>query len=152
MAEFTGRRMLVVTVSFFAVIITVNGFMAWQAVSTFPGLEVRNGYISSQTWDAEMAAQSALGWQLAAAYDAGLGRLELVFTDRDGQPASLSGLTVLVGRPTSTRNDAYPVFSNDGGAYRAPLTLDPGKWMLKVEAVAPDGTRFRQRHDLMVQG
>ena len=36
--------------------------------------------------------------------------------------------------------------------YRAPLALNPGKWMMKVEAYAPDGTRFFQRLDLFVKG
>lgn len=152
MAEFTGRKMLAVTVSFFAVIITVNGFMAWQAVSTFPGLEVKNGYIASQTWDAEMAAQKALGWNLAASYDGTQGQLELIFTDRNGLPAQVTGLSVLVGRPTEAQNDSFPVFVHEGSAFRAPLTLDTGKWMMKVEATAPDGTRFRQRQDLFVKG
>lgn len=152
MAEFTGRKMLAVTVSFFAVIITVNGVMAWQAVSTFPGKEVMNGYVASQTWDAEMAAQKALGWQLAAGYDSGMGQIELVFTDRNGLPAQLTDLTVLVGRPTNAADDSNPVFVHEGSAFRAPLSLAPGKWMLKVEATAPDGTRFRQRQDLFVKG
>jgi nitrogen fixation protein FixH len=152
MAEFTGRKMLAVTLSFFGVIVAVNGLLAWQAVSTFPGLEVRNGYIASQTWDADMAAQKALGWQLAARYDPGAAMLELVFTDRDGHPAQLADLSVLVGRPTATMDDTYPAFVREGGAFRAPLALNPGKWMLRVEASAPDGTRFRQRHDLFVPG
>jgi nitrogen fixation protein FixH len=150
MAEFTGRKMLAVTVAFFGVIITVNGVMAWKAVSTFPGLEVTNGYVASQTWDAEMAAQKALGWRLEARYAAGA--LELAFTESDGRPAAIAGLSVLVGRPAAATEDVYPVFAEEGGVYRAPLALGPGKWMLRVEAEAPDGTRFRQRHDLMVRG
>jgi nitrogen fixation protein FixH len=152
MAEFTGRKMLAVTLSFFGVIIAVNGVMAYQAVTTFSGLEVKNGYIASQTWDAEMAAQRALGWTLAASYDRSQEQMELVFTDRDGRPAQVDQLFVLVGRPTSTQNDSNPAFVHEGSAYRAPLALGPGKWMLKIEAVAPDGTLFRQRQDLFVKG
>jgi nitrogen fixation protein FixH len=32
------------------------------------------------------------------------------------------------------------------------VALKPGKWMMHVEAVAPDGTLFRQRLDLFVKG
>jgi nitrogen fixation protein FixH len=99
-----------------------------------------------------MAAQKALGWQLAATYDGGQGLLELVFTDASGLPAQLTDLSVLVGRPTEAKNDTWPAFVHEGSAFRAPLSLAPGKWMLKVEATAPDGTRFRQRHDLFVTG
>lgn len=150
--EFTGRKMLAITLGFFGVIIAVNVLLAWKAVSTFPGLEVQNGYVASQTWDAEMAAQKALGWTLAASYDRGTGQMELLFTDRDGQPAPARDLAVLVGRPTETRQDQAPVFVHEGSAFRAPVALGPGKWMLLVEATAPDGTRFRQRQDLFVKG
>ncbi|MDZ4134978.1 MAG: FixH family protein, partial [Paracoccaceae bacterium] len=44
MAELTGRKVLVITVSAFAVIIGVNLLLAYKAVSTFPGLEVKNSY------------------------------------------------------------------------------------------------------------
>jgi len=152
MAEMTGRKVLVITVSAFGVIIAVNFLLAYKAVSTFPGLEVPNSYVASQTFDADRAAQVALGWSLAAEYDHGASILELVFTDAGGAPAPVGDLSVLVGRPTEAREDRYPVFVKDNGTYRAPLALNPGKWMLKVEARAPDGTRFFRRLDLYVKG
>ena len=45
--ELTGRKVLAITVGFFAVIIAVNLFMAFKAVGTFPGLEVKNSYVAS---------------------------------------------------------------------------------------------------------
>ncbi len=53
----TGWHVLAMFVAFFGVIIAVNITMAWKAISTFPGLEVENGYVASQSFDAEMAAQ-----------------------------------------------------------------------------------------------
>jgi nitrogen fixation protein FixH len=152
MAELTGRRVAAITVSAFGVIITVNLLMAYKAVSTFPGLEVQNGYIASQSFDTDRAAQKALGWSLAADYDHTASALQLVFTDRAGKPARVGELKVLVGRPTEEKDDTFPVFALEGGTYRAPLDLNPGKWMLKVEAYAPDGTLFHQRLDLFVKG
>jgi nitrogen fixation protein FixH len=152
MAEMTGRKVLAITVSAFGVIIAVNLLLAYKAVSTFPGLEVANSYVASQTFDADRAAQLALGWSLDAQYDRTGQVLELVFTDAKGAPARVGDLSVLVGRPTEAREDSYPLFVETNGAYRAPLALNPGKWMLKVEAYAPDGTRFFQRLDLFVKG
>jgi nitrogen fixation protein FixH len=152
MAEMTGRKVLAITVSAFGVIIAVNMLLAYKAISTFPGLEVQNGYVASQSFDKDRAAQKALGWTLAANYDHDAAALELVFTDAAGKPAVVRDLSVLVGRPTETREDTWPVFANADGAYRAPLDLNPGKWMLKVEALSPDGTRFHQRLDLFVKG
>ena len=64
MAELTGRKVLAITVSAFGVIIAVNVTLAWQAIATFPGLEVDNGYVASQTFDAEKKGGSWLreGW------------------------------------------------------------------------------------------
>jgi nitrogen fixation protein FixH len=148
MGEITGRHVLAVTSGAFGVIIAVNVLMAYKAVSTFPGLEVQNGYIASQTFDAERQAQEALGWVLEPAYRAG--HLALDFRDAAGLPAPVTGLSVLVGRTTASKDDRTPDFRREGGQFVADVTLPRGKWMLKVEATAPDGTLFRQRIDLFV--
>ncbi len=145
----TGWHVLAIFVGFFGVIIAVNVWLAWQAISTFPGLEVANGYVASQTFDAEMAAQKALGWQLVPLYDAGTDRLTLAFS-RAGQPVTVANLTVLVGRPTESVDDVTPVFGLVDGVYGTSLHLGMGKWMMAVTAHAADGTLFRQRIDLRV--
>jgi nitrogen fixation protein FixH len=152
MRELTGRKVFAITAGFFGVIIAVNGVLAWKAVQTFPGLEVPNSYVASQTWDAERAAQEALGWGLAAAYDRGAQTLRLDFTDAGGRPAPLASLRVLVGRPTEAKDDQWPVLVPRDGVWEAPLALAPGKWMMKVEARAEDGTLFKQRLELFVKG
>lgn len=153
MAELTGRHVLAITTGAFAIIIGVNVVMAWKAVSTFPGLEVGNSYVASQTWDAERQAQEALGWTLTHGYDPGRGELALTFRDAGGAPVTLAALAVLVGRPTEARDDQTPAFAQGaGGAYLAPARLAPGKWMMQIEARAVDGTLFRQRIDLQVGG
>lgn len=152
MGELTGRKVFLITAAFFGVIIAVNGVLAWKAVQTFPGLEVPNSYVASQTWEAERAAQKALGWDLAAAYDHEAQALQLDFKDASGQPAPLTSLSVLVGRPTEAKDDQWPVLVPRDGIWEAPLALAPGKWMMKVEARAPDGTLFKQRLELFVKG
>ena len=57
---------------------------------------------------------------------------------------------VLVGRPTEAKEDMQPRFVFEGGVYRAVAALNPGKWMMHVEARAPDGTLFRQRLNIFV--
>jgi nitrogen fixation protein FixH len=47
----------------FGIIIGVNVFMAWSAISTFPGMEVSSSYADSQTFDVRRDAQEALGWE-----------------------------------------------------------------------------------------
>ena len=54
--QLTGRKVLLIMCSAFAVIIGVNLTLAFQAVATFPGLEVKNSYVASQSFDDDRAA------------------------------------------------------------------------------------------------
>jgi len=148
MAELTGKHVLAITVGAFGIIIAVNVVMAVQAVRTFPGLEVANGYIASQTFDAERKAQEALGWTVTPEYRDG--RLTVEMVDAAGLPAAVRSMSVLVGRTTASNDDVTPEFVRVSGKWQADVALARGKWMLKVEAEATDGTVFRQRLELFV--
>jgi nitrogen fixation protein FixH len=150
MREITGKQVFAVTAGAFGIIIAVNLLMAYKAVSTFPGLEVKNSYVASQTFDADRRAQLALGWTLTPDYTPG--QLSLAFTDAAGGAAAVVGLSVLVGRTTEAREDQRPVFARENGVFVAPLDLRPGLWMMQVEALNADGVTFRQRIDLRVKG
>jgi nitrogen fixation protein FixH len=147
----TGARVFGIVVLFFGVVIAANLTMANRAISTFPGLEVSNSYVASQTFDAERTAQLALGWTLVPEYDAAAKELRLAFTDKDGYPAEVSNLSVLVGRTTEAREDVRPDFVRESGVFVAQVNMPIGKWMMQVEAAAPDGTAFRQRINLTVR-
>ena len=152
MKEITGRHVLAFTVGAFGVIIAVNVLMAYKAVSTFPGLEVKNSYVASQGFDARRAAQEKLGWQFAHDYNPATGRLVLDLTDSAGAPAPVSALKVLVGRTTEAKDDQMPELVMVAGKWEADVTLGPGKWLLKIEATSADGTLFEQRVDFLVKG
>ena len=146
----TGRKVLAITVGAFAVIIGVNILLAVKAVSTFPGLEVDNSYVASQGFNARKAAQETLGWSMTPGYEQG--RMTLAFHGADGQPVQVQDLQVLVGRTTEAKDDAFPVFVQDGAVYAAEVPLHKGKWMVKVTARSPDGTLFEQRSEIYVKG
>ena len=148
--ELTGAKVFAITASAFGLIIAVNIFMAYKAVSTFPGLEVANSYVASQVFDTERAAQKALGWTLEHGY--ANGRLTLAFRDSSGAPVAVKALTAVVGRTTQAAQDVTPAFGYVNGIFSAPVALAPGKWMILLEATAADGTRFHQRLDLFVKG
>ena len=150
--EIKGWHVLAFTVAAFGVIIAVNLVMAYKAISTFPGVEVANSYVASQTFDADRRAQQALGWTVAPAYDAAKAELGLAFTDAAGKPVVVEGLQVLLGRVTEAREDSTPQFVYEGGVYVAKAALHPGKWMLHVTAHSGDGVLFQQRLNLFVKG
>lgn len=149
-SELTGRRVLAMALAFFGVIIAANLTLAFWAVGTFPGLEAPNTFVASQEFDTRREAQQGLGWTVAPGHENG--RVRLAITDAAGQPVEVASLQVLIGRPTSARDDVTPDFAFVGGIYEAPVDLAPGLWMLKLEAVAKDGTLFAQRFDLRVKG
>ncbi len=150
MTELTGRHVFAITTGAFAIIIGVNMLLAWKAVSTFPGLEVENSYVAGQDFNERKAAQDALGWVMTPTYNGG--RIELAFTDHQGNPVMVQNLKVLVGRTTEASDDVWPDFAQSDGIYAADVPLAHGKWMLHVTAAAADGTVFEQRSDLFVQG
>ncbi len=146
----TGRKVFFITASAFAVIIAVNVTMAVKAVGTFPGLETKNSYVASQQFDAARAAQEALGWDVAATADGGQVRISI--TGPDGEPVAPPEISAMVGRTTVRDHDVTPDLTFDGAAHIADLALEPGKWELRVAATAEDGTAFRQRIILNVEG
>lgn len=146
----TGRTVLIITVSAFAVIIAVNFTMAYLAVGTFPGLEVDNTYVASQEFDDKRAAQESLGWVVEHTYADG--ELTLTFVDAQGTPVIPQDMTVLIGRTTASADDIRPEFAGYAGRYSAPVELQRGKWMMQLEATAEDGTPFQQRLELFVRG
>lgn len=141
--ELTGRHVLIITLAAFGVIIAVNVVMAFLAVGSFPGLEVPNSYVASQEFDRDRQAQQDLGWT-ARARHAG-SELTIEILDRQGRHPVLRDFSATIGRPTHKRADVTPGFTVAGGVYRVPLDLEPGAWIIHVQAMAEDGTPFRQR-------
>jgi len=150
--ELTGRKVLMITVSAFAVVIGVNLTLAYQAVHTFPGLEVENSYVASQEFNDLRHGQEALGWTVAVDYDEGARLFRLRFDDVDGRPVQVPAIDLTIGRATSSRDDKRPELIYYNGGYSAPLDLGPGYWTIRLDAKAEDGTPFRQRLELHVDG
>jgi nitrogen fixation protein FixH len=141
--EITGRHVFIGFAAAFGVIIAVNLLLAWKAVQTFPGLEVKNSYVASQQFDVRKQAQEALGWVVRA--DHANGMLVLNIHDATGAPVEVVRLEAVLGRATIVAQDTRPDFKFDGAAYVAPVDLAPGNWNIRLVAIAADGTEFSQR-------
>lgn len=148
--EFTGKHALMVFGGAFSVIIAVNVALAYNAVKTFPGLEVKNSYIASQQFDVKREAQLRLGWSVRA--EARDGQVILSITDKEGAPVEVADLQATVGRATHVKDDVAPEFVFDGKAYVAYADLGKGNWNIRMIARADDGTEFTQRVILHVRG
>lgn len=146
--QITGRQVFAVTASAFAVIIAVNLTMAMQAVSTFPGVETKNSYVASQSFEARRDAQEALGWNVTVDYAGGA--VVVQFSDRAGRPVNPEGVSLLIGRKTSAAEDRRPALAYRGGGFVAEADLAEGFWTVRLRARAADGTPFEKRLSLYV--
>jgi len=141
--ELTGRHVALIFLTAFSVIIAVNLTLAFNAVRTFPGLEVKNSYVASQNFDRNRAEQQSLGWTVAAAAEDG--KVTLMVTDTAGAPVEVAALEATLGRATHVKDDMTPSFVFDGERYVAHADLAAGNWNIRMVATAKDGTVFRQR-------
>lgn len=142
MTEIKGWHVFAGFVFAFSIIISVNLTLAFNAVRTFPGLEVKNSYVASQSFEADRAAQTALGWDVSATVKDGLLTLEIL---EDGRPIDPEITKAVFGRATTVAADQTPEFTFDGQRLVAPVEAGPGNWNLRLTALAADGTEFRQR-------
>jgi nitrogen fixation protein FixH len=140
--KLTGGHVLAIFVGCFGVILGVNLFMAYSAVSTFPGLEVSSSYADSQTFDDRRLAQEALGWT-ASVEVPGDGTLILHLVNATGQPVAPAELTALLTRPTNREEDQVLDFTRVNGAFVAPAHIGDGQWRLRLTGTARDGTDYR---------
>jgi nitrogen fixation protein FixH len=142
----TGRRVFGFFVAGFGIVIAANLVLAVMAVRTFPGVEVANSYVASQSFDADREAQDALGWQVTLAREPSGFRLTIA--GPDGRPARVASLAGTLGRSATAAEDRALVFVAAGGVWTAAAEPGPGRWLLRLDAIAADGTRFRQVLDV----
>jgi len=142
MTEIKGWHVFAGFTMAFGIIIAVNLTLAFNAVATFPGLEVKNSYVASQSFDADRAAQTALNWDVSATLDDH--QLSLVILE-DGNPIAPQIESATFGRATNVAFDETPEFVFDGQALRADVIAGDGNWNLRLKAIADDGTLFQQR-------
>lgn len=145
----TGRKVAWIAGFSFALVLGVNVLLAYVAVHTFSGTVVDDSYVASRSFDAERAAQIALGWSLEI--DADQRGLRLDVVDAAHQPVRPASIEVVVGRPSTDRQDQVPVLAETARGYEAAMPLAPGAWRVEVAATARDGTVFRQSREIYVE-
>lgn len=146
--ELKGWHVATIFCGAFAVIIAANLTLAYNAVQTFPGLEVKNSYVASQHFDADRAAQERLNWTTQVRFEDGVVRLR--FTDDTGASIRVGMLDATIGRATHVSDDRALDWRWSGTDYTADAELASGNWNLRLNATAEDGTPFRQRVALWV--
>jgi nitrogen fixation protein FixH len=145
----TGRKVLLIAVTAFGVVLAANLTMLLAATGTFPGLVVKNSYVASQGWDRKADAQRALGWKAVAEYADG--NLRVMMTGRTGAPLAGLSVVAVVGRPASTRDDQRLELTEGADGYAAPLELASGRWRVMITAIDTTGGSFEAVADFQVR-
>ncbi|MGI2033078.1 FixH family protein [Rhizobium panacihumi] len=132
---FTGWHMLAIMLSFFGVIISVNFFMAYQAVSSWSGLVVQNTYVASQQFNSKVAAERALaatGVTGKLTIDGTVVRYEI--SGPNGLVAA-DELILAFRRPVGDQQDfSLTLAPQEEGIFVVRHEVGPGHWI--VEAIA----------------
>jgi nitrogen fixation protein FixH len=149
--KLTGWHVLAIFVGGFGIIFGVNFFMAYSAVSTFPGMEVSSSYADSQTFDERRDAQEALGWDASVALEGDT--LVLTLVDAAGRPVYPAELHALLTRPTNRLEDqVLELTRGPNGVLSAPVEVSEGRWRLRLTGVARDGTQYRNNITFELRG
>lgn len=146
---FTGWHMAAITISFFAIIISVNLTLAVFASTSWTGLVVANSYVASQSFNRDAAIarqQQALGWQMDLTVNRSLAKIAIV--DRDNLPLTGLNIRAVLQRPTDEAGDQVLKLRETGaGIYMADATIGSGIWVADITAEGParKPVRFVQR-------
>ena len=145
-AGFTGWHMLGVMALFFGTIISVNLVMAWNAVSSWSGLVVKNTYVASQEfngWLEKAEKQRALGWDAITTWRPD-NRLAVQLS---GVPAEAK-VSAISRHPLGRLPDREIAFVPNGeGRFLSTSTLPEGRWLLRLEVTAT-GHRWRREEEM----
>ena len=154
----TGRKVLLILVAFFAVVIGVNVTMMQLAIKTLPGTEVDSAYSASLGYEKEILAardQSARNWQVDAHLERsldGAALLQVEARDRGGRPLTGLKFRGRFERPTDKRADLAVTLAEVGiGIYRGRLEgVAPGQWDLVLEGDGSVGRLFLSKNRVML--
>jgi nitrogen fixation protein FixH len=134
-------------VAMFAVVVAVNAFMIYSALTTFNGLETENHFVKGIHYNDDLAgarAQAQRGWQVGLAVEpAGLHtvRVAVEVMDKAGRPLSGSRARVSFIRPTMQGFDREQVLAEAGeGRFASTVELPlAGVWDVRLQIDHPTG-------------
>jgi len=141
----TGRRVLMLALGFFGLVLLANLAFVWLSLSTFSGSTEQRAYLEGLRYNELLAAaaeQKARGWQGGVTLEAN--RLTLVLSDATGRPVTGLVLRAQVGRPATRLFDRELVLEEIApGRYAAEAALAPGSWSVAIAGTDRDGRPFR---------
>ena len=153
--QITGRMVLIGFILFFGTIIAVNGVLMYFALNTWPGLVTENAYTKGLNYNdtiAESESQRLLAWEVGIALDSDK-KLRISIINNDNAPVLGLKMEAVLTRPLGDHKIVVlTMLENKPGIYEAEFPAPfPGRWKADIKAVAPTGSVFKSRHEIMVK-
>jgi nitrogen fixation protein FixH len=131
---FTGLHMLIIMLSFFAVVLTANLTMVYFARHSWTGLVVKNSYIASQEFNAKTAEMERAA-EISVQIEIDKAHLKLTLKDNSGRAVVAQSVALKLGRPSHAGEDqAIPLIAQGAGLFAAEHALAHGQWSGTVSA------------------
>lgn len=155
----TGRKVFVLMVAFFGIVIGINLVMMNFAIQTMPGTEVDSAYRASLAYGREIAAardQNTRNWKVDASVQRsadGGATLQVKATDGNGLPMSGVNFLGRLERPIDKRADRPVVLAEiGGGIYRgAAADIPSGQWDLVLEGDVAGRRMFLSKNRVLLK-
>ena len=140
----TGRFVLVAIVSFFVVVMGVNGIMAYLAVETFSGVQSEKSYENGLAFNRDIArarAQDSQGWSVSEKITrtpSGGVSIDVSVADSSNQIVTGLAVTSIFKSPVDSRIDCRVMLTDQmNGHYTGVTPCGAGQW--NVESIVLRG-------------
>ena len=141
----TGKKVAMLFVVGFGIVIAVNFYMASLAVGGFSGVVVQNSYVASQEfngWLAKADRQQALGWDANITRDAA-GTLIVSTT---GVPSGAE-VSAQIRRPLGEPDTRMLAFKPaQPEVFSSADPLPDGRWIVRLTILADGETWMTEKH------
>ena len=153
----TGRMVLLYLVVFFGVVMSVNGVMIYEALSTMTGVDTDSAYQAGRMFERDVAmakAQVSRHWRVDAQVTplSSDTRLEVTARDEAGRPLTGMQASATFQRPTDRRLDRdVELVEESPGKFRGSAEITAGQWDLVIEISRHGEQLFRSKNRVVLK-
>jgi len=157
--ELTGKHILVIFLTFFGVIFTVNGIMIFYSQYSWTGLETSDAYRKGLKYNQQLSsseAQNKRGWHVDVKRNKltkGGMSFQVNPKDKDGEALTQLNIVIDLVRPTHEGMDQhFRLKETDLGVYDGKTASLPlGKWYIFITASRKGETLYKSKNELYLR-
>ncbi len=155
----TGRKVLLIFIGFFGVIVSADTFLIVSALRSWSGAETTSAYKAGQLYNEEIRLarlQAERGWRIVPTVERaadGAASIVVDVRDRSGEPLGGRAIEASLQRPTDKRGDrSVALVEETHGRYRGALApIAPGQWALVLDVVEGGERAYRRKSRVVLR-